>query len=177
MGSDMGADALQQRVDRLWAMQEIRNLPLRYAYAVDTRDWALMNALWVETDERAPDNMLEGGRILDIHVMRTIGPRFADSGPSTLLVANHLIDFDGEDRAHGAVYCHCQMERGGAFFEQMILYKDIYERHDGRWLFRTRDHLLWWGAERPDDPTRQAPAHWPASQIGAGVAFEHIRHG
>jgi hypothetical protein len=31
-----------ERMERLWAMQEIRNLALKYAYAVDSRDWPLM---------------------------------------------------------------------------------------------------------------------------------------
>lgn len=171
----MNIGDIRIRLDQLSSSEDIRNLALRYAYAVDSRDWSLMQSLWVETASRDSDSILDGGTMLDIHVMREIGPRFADSGPSTLLVANHLIEFDGVDHASGSVYCHCQMERSGTFFEQMILYQDLYERHGGRWAFRSRNHLLWWGSKRDDDPTRQAPAFWPASQIGAGVAFERIR--
>ena len=164
------------RVDRLSSIEDIRNLALRYAYAVDSRDWQMMESLWVETPARHQASILDGGTMLDVHVMREIGARFTDSGPSTLLVANHLIEFDDVDHARGSVYCHCQMERSGTFFEQMILYQDIYERNEGRWLFCSRNHLLWWGAKRADDPTQQAPALWPVSQTGAGVAFERIRH-
>lgn len=174
MNIDERLEDIRIRLDRLSSIEEIRSLALRYAYAVDSRDWPLMESLWIETSARHGASIFDGGTMLDIHVMREIGARFSASGPSTLLVANHFIDFDDVDHARGSVYCHCQMERSGTFFEQMILYQDIYERNAGRWLFRSRDHLLWWGSERSDDPTRQAPAFWPASQIGAGVAFERI---
>ncbi len=155
------------RVDRLWAVQEIKNLALTYAYAVDTRDWPLLESLWVETDE--PSETL-----LDIHMMRQLPAFLEGLGASTLLVANHLIEFDGPDHATGSVYCYCMMDWGG-FIDQNIIYKDIYERHDGKWLFRTRDHRLWWGIQRQENPMKQSPANWPDSPIGSGDAFEFIR--
>lgn len=157
--------SIADKVDRLWAERDIRNLALRYAYAVDSRDWPLMESLWVKTEAPA-----EG--LLDFHLMRNMPVMFKDAGVSTLLVANHLIEFDGPDRAFGTVYCHCHAENG-VFFEQLICYKDVYERQDG-WKFRTRDHLLWWGKEHVS-PMKQAPAQWPASQVGAGTALTMIR--
>ncbi|AEG49561.1 hypothetical protein Sphch_1879 [Sphingobium chlorophenolicum L-1] len=166
--------AVEEKLERLWATQDIKDLALRYGLAVDTRDWALMDSLWVETEAIHPDSVLNGGTILDVHVLRAAAADLSLVGASTMLVANHLVEFDSPDRAHGSVYCHCMMD-AEVFFEQLIIYQDVYERHDGAWLFRTRDHLLWWGAERKDNPMRQPPAHWPQSQVGAGVAFETIQ--
>lgn len=156
------------RVDQLWAEREINQLALNYAFAVDTRDWPLMTSLWVETSGPAdfPD--------LDIHVMREMAPeRFSQIGSTAHFVCNHLISFDGPDRAKGSVYCLC-WEDAEVFFEQSILYQDDYERHDGKWLFLKRCHLLWWAREVAN-PMEQPAADWPRSQIGAGHAFKTIR--
>lgn len=173
-GNSAVSEVMAERIEKLWNIQEIKNLALKYAYAVDTRDWPLMESLWIETASPADG-------LLDIHLMRTVPQTFEGVGSSTMFVANHLIEFDGSDLAHGAVYCHCMvdggvfMPDGEIFFEQAIIYKDIYERVEGEWKFRTRDHLLWWGVEHKDNPMKQRPANWPVSQVGAGNASEAIR--
>lgn len=159
------------RLEQLWALHEIRQLAYRYAYAVDTRDWELMESLWVETPSPLDRPAL------DIHFARGLPERFKTQSASTLFVGNHLIEFDGPDRAHGSVYCLAFVDRPEQFFEQAIIYNDQYERHGGKWLFLKRDHLLWWGREPAVNPMRQPPANWPASQVGAGIAFDQIRKG
>lgn len=156
------------RTDQLWAIHEIRQLAYKYAYACDTRDFDLMLSLWVPTDIPAvlPD--------IDIHRMRDLNARLADVGASTFFIGNHLIELDGEDRAHGSVYCMVYVDQGN-FLEQAIIYQDHYERHQGKWLFLKRAHLLWWGQERTPNPMQQPPANWPMSQIGAGNAASVIR--
>lgn len=162
---------MEPSLETLLAENEIRKLALRYAYGVDSRDWDLMNSLWVERKDPLPEStMLDGG------FMSTMPEVFANCGTSTMLVANHLIDVESPTRATGKVYCHCWVE-WDQFFEQTLIYHDIYEKHDGKWLFLTRNHLLWWGREWKDNPMTQAPANWPDSQIGAGVASERIRVG
>jgi hypothetical protein len=101
--------------------------------------------------------------------------RFAHIGASTLFVGNHLIEFDGADHARGKVYSLALIDRGEEFVDQAIIYDDIYERHEGRWLFLKRDHLLWWGQEREPNPAKQPAANWPANQAGNGIAFDLIR--
>lgn len=160
---------MDKRLELLWAENEIRKLPLRYALAVDTRDWALMESLWVDTPEP-----VAGETMLDIHRARTFPQAFENSGSSQMFVSNHLIEVESATRACGTVYCHCTLD-WGYFFEQRLVYLDTYECHDGKWLFLHRDHLLWWGREWKDNPMRQAPAHWPQSQLGAGVALDMIR--
>jgi hypothetical protein len=159
---------VDSRLDELWAKQEIRELAYRYALAVDTRDWPLLESLWAEAPKPLPPPSL------NIHSARRLPELFTTTKASTLFVCNHLIHLDGPDHAHGSVYCIASVDRG-KFFDQAIIYQDLYERHDSKWLFLKRDHLLWWGQERLVNPMGQAPANWPASQVGSGVAFDLIR--
>ncbi len=154
----------------LWAENEIRKLPLKYAFAVDTRDWGLMESLWVDTPRPVP-----GETMLDIHRARSFPKAFETVGSSQMFVSNHLIEVESPIRAKGTVYCHCTLDWEDIFFEQRLIYVDRYECRDGQWLFLDRDHLLWWGREWSENPVRQKPANWPHSQIGAGIAFDQIR--
>jgi hypothetical protein len=156
------------RLEQLWAIHEIRQLAYKYAYSIDSRDWELLLSLWVQ------DAPPVTSPAIDFHSMSAMPPRWTDFGPSTLFVGNHLIDLDGPDNAHGVVYCFAQMDRGAEFVDQAVVYHDVYERREGRWLFRKRDHLLWWGETRPEHPMQAAAAEWPVSQSGAGVAFDVI---
>ena len=158
------------RLEMLWAENEIRKLPLKYAFAVDTRDWALMESLWVDTAEPVP-----GQTMLDIHRALQFPKAFETVGSSQMFGSNHLIEVESSTRAKGSVYCHCTLDWDDMFFEQRLIYVDTYECTDGKWLFLHRDHLLWWGREWPESPVRQSPANWPQSQIGSGVAFDMIR--
>jgi hypothetical protein len=161
-----------EKTEQLWSIHEIRQLAYRYAYAIDTRDYDLMKSLWVNT---APP---VGHPTLDYHRMGEMFPIYIEKSKghaSVLLVGNHLITLDGPDKAHGQVYCQASVDSSIGFWDQMILYKDVYERHNGEWLFLTRDHLLWWGEVRSSNPMSQSPANWPASEIGAGDAFDLIR--
>jgi hypothetical protein len=148
----------------LRAKDEIRQLAYRYAFAHDSRDAELLLSLWAETDEP-----LEYPYI-DIHRVRRDTDHWFRKGPTTHIVANHLIDFDSLDAAHGSVYCLAQVDFGDRFVDQTILYRDQYVRLDERWLFRERMHLLWFGQGRERHPYRQDDAHWPKSQVGRGDA-------
>lgn len=158
---------IEQRVDRLWAVHEIRQLAYSYAYAIDSRDVELMRTLWADTD--VPTELPE----MDGHYVK--GPEFVrwfDLGPTILFVGNHRILFDDDDHGHGSVYCIVQMEQGGVFIDQTILYQDLYERQDGRWLFVSRRHLLWFGETRERNPFEQEPADWPIGTYGRGTLPE-----
>ena len=158
-------ETIEEQVARLTAVHEIRQLVYRYAYAFDARDFDEYRKLWAETDEPTQLPVLDG------HFCRS--PAFLDAaaelGPTFLFVGNHLIDFDDEEHARGRVYCMCQQDIDGTFIDQSILYRDRYVRQDGRWLFESREHLLFFGQPRDRNPYDQAPANWPASPIGRGT--------
>ncbi len=144
------------------AREEIRELPYRYAKAIEARDFDSMADLYSPNARFGPFGQGEAG------LRQLMGQSLQDSVFAVILVANHLIEFDGADEAHGEVWAHCFAQtRDGGFVEQIIRYDDRYECHDGRWLFLHRKHRLWYGVNR-ESPLTQRPANWPASQIGVG---------
>ena len=149
-------------IDRAVARDEIRQLAYRYAAAIEKRDVEAMVGLFVPharfgTYGEGPDAL-----------RRLMLESMAGSVFAVILVANHLIEFDGRDRAAGEVWAHCnaQTERDG-FIEQLIKYEDRYVRHEGHWLFLHRRHRLWYGVAR-ESPLRQEAADWPTGQVGVG---------
>ena len=150
-------------LERAVARDEIRQLAYRYAGAVEKRDVDAMVDLFVPHARFGSYG--EGPDAL----RRLMHETMAGSLFAVILVANHLIDFDGSDHAAGEVWAHChaQTERDG-FLEQLIKYEDRYVRHEGRWLFLHRRHRLWFGVGHRESPLRQDAADWPARQVGVG---------
>jgi ketosteroid isomerase-like protein len=153
-------------VDRLWAHEQIRQLVAHYATAVDSRDLDSLVDLFVE-DVRV-------GR--ETYGRAALRESFATSlggiGVSMLNVGTHAIDLVDEDHANGLVYCHGQIEDGDCWIHQAILYRDTYERRDGRWYFVRRIHELWFGEQAATNPLDQRPAEWPRNHDGRGTVPE-----
>jgi len=157
------------RLERLWAVHEIRQLAYRYAYAQDARDRELLLSLWAETETPAttPD--------IDVHTVRSEAARWFRKGPTVHFVGNHVVDVLGPDEATGSVYCWAQLDLGEEFVDQSLLYEDRYVRAQGRWLFLTRRHLLWFGQRRAENPIQQPPATWPRGYVGRGTLPDALR--
>jgi SnoaL-like domain len=165
----MAADADESartaaRVERLWAIHEIQQLAYGYAHAFALRDRELMLSLWADTEAPVRLPALDGHRL-----RHDLDRWWQTLGTVLLHVTNHVIEFDDEASARGSVHCLGQIDLGHQFVDQTILYRDRYVRQDGRWLFATREHLLWFGQERERHPFRQPPARWPRRQVGRGV--------
>lgn len=158
------SDALR----RLLALHEIRQLAYRYAYSVDFRDVEMYRGLWAPNDPPAP------APEIDVHAAERMIREWPGRGPSILFVCNHIVEFDADAHAHGSVYCVVQVGWGDRFIDQSIMYQDRYVLHDGRWLFKTRRHLMWFGVEREEHPFHQRPASWPASPSGRGTLPEDV---
>lgn len=155
-------------IERVIARDEIRQLAYRYALAIDSRDIDLLVSLFVPDVRIGPNEAgTEALRKLMIGSLRAIGV-------SILFVGNHLIDFDDPDHAHGTVYCRAQVQDGVRWIEQAIMYRDTYERHDGRWRFVWRIHELWYGVETAERPMDQGAANWPAHHVGRGTLPESL---
>lgn len=153
-------------LSRLVARDEIRQLAERYALAIDSRDLEALVALFV------PE--VDCGRWGRGHkaLCESFESQLRGVGPTVMLVANHVIDFDDADHAHGVVYGVAEASRPEGFVRQAIQYHDTYERRGETWLFVRRDHRLWYGVVLPYDPMAQPPANWPKSQIGRGTVPE-----
>ena len=157
----------EQRLERLWAVHEIRQLAYRYAHAFAVRDRELMLSLWAETDAPVALPAIDGHRL-----RADVDAWFAAFGAVLLHVTNHVIEFDSDETATGEVHCLGQIELGHQFVDQTILYRDRYRRTADGWRFASRAHLLWFGQERERHPLRQPPAHWPRRQVGRGLLID-----
>jgi len=150
-------------LERLLAHEEIRQLAAHYAVAIDSRDLDALVGLFVD-DVRV-------GR--DASGRDALKASFDESlrgiGVSMLNVGTHAIDLVDADHATGAVYCHGQIQDGDRWIHQFILYRDTYERRDGRWLFVRRIHELWYGEVAASSPLRLPPAEWPRHHDGLGT--------
>jgi hypothetical protein len=150
-------------LERLLALDEIRALPLLYAVAIERRDVDAMAALF------SPNASFGTWGRGDAGLRALMGDSLAASVFAVILVANHLIELDGQDRATGEVWARCYAQNDpGGFVEQLIKYEDTYERVDGRWLFLRRRHRLWFGVDVAPSPLDQRAADWPARQVGVG---------
>lgn len=150
-------------IERLLALEEIRSLPLRYAVAIERRDVEAMVSLFASTARFGSWGAGQAGcRAL---MSATMG----DTVLAVVLVANHLVELEDDDVAHGEVWARCYaQDQGGPFVEQLIRYDDTYVREAGRWLFQHRKHRLWFGASALASPLEQDAANWPSSQVGVG---------
>src|SRR5437879_577030 len=145
-------------VARLVAHEEIRQLASRYALAVDSRDLDALMALFVDDGrDRLRASFEESLRGVGITILN---------------VGTHAIDLVDDDHATGAVYCKGEIQDGDRWIHQAILYRDVYERRDGRWYFVRRRHELWYGAEVGVNPLTLPPANWPEHHDGIGTVPE-----
>jgi ketosteroid isomerase-like protein len=153
-------------IDRVIARDEIRQLAYRYAFATDSRDIDALVDLFVP-DVRVGRELTGREALRDFWI-----ESLSAIGVSILFVGNHIIDFDDETHAQGVVYCRGQIQDGGKWIEQAILYRDQYELRDGEWLFVRRKHELWYGVEAAVRPLDQEPANWPERHVGRGTVPE-----
>jgi hypothetical protein len=156
----------EERLERLDAYAQIRDLAVRYAAAMATKDRETLGLLYVE------DVRVGGGRS-GRHALREayFGDALDRLSISVLHAGTHVIDLDPErpDRARGSVYTVAQIKYGERWIRQAICYFDRYAKRDGEWLFISRDHQLFYGADYDQRPNDLPPANWPASDTGTGT--------
>ena len=156
-------DSTTELVERLWAHEQIRQLAAHYAVAVDSRDLDALVALFVDDVRVGRDRY---GRVA---LRESFDASLRGIGVSMLNVGTHAIDLLDADHATGSVYCHGQIQDDARWVHQAILYRDTYERRDGRWYFVRRVHELWYGQESEHNPLDQEPANWPEHHDGVGT--------
>lgn len=132
-------DALEELVAR----ERIRQLAFRYAMAVDGKDIDGLAELFVHDVRNGRfGEGREGVKTYYDNVLRTFHC-------SMHLVANHIIEFDDDDHAHGVVYCraHHHVLETDHWFDKALAYWDTYERAGDEWLFRRRRLKSWYREE------------------------------
>ncbi len=131
--------SLAERIARLEARTEIRELVARYCFTVDERDVdGIARCFTRDGVFRSLDGVMNAsGREA---VVEQFHGRFAVLGPSNHFTHDHIIEFDAHDpaRATGLVNAHAEVVRNGEALWASLRYHDEYLREEGRWRFRVR---------------------------------------
>jgi hypothetical protein len=155
-------ETVEQRLARLEAAEQIRQLASRYGLAVDSRDMDAIVALFVNDGRPVfyrGDVGTPGGRALKKSYIAAQSRYTA----SQHYMCNHIIDFDDDTHAHGVVYAIIRQEREGKYFVIEVAYWDKYEKVGKKWLFAERRPRTWnpadWHVEEISPvPTNRASA-------------------
>jgi ketosteroid isomerase-like protein len=131
--------SLEKRIRRLEDRAEINELIARYCLVMDNRDMAAISDLFTpDFVVRSADGVMNTvGREAAVEMFRG---RFQVLGPSNHVTHDRIITFDDADpdQATGQVLAHAEMNRKNQPMLAAIRYQDAYQRHAGRWKFRSR---------------------------------------
>lgn len=152
----MNPEALEARLHRLESVEEIRQLVAKYALSLDMRDLDAHVGLF------APDIRVGAGAVGRAALRDWLDDTLRNQFTGTAHVTgNHIIEFDGADRAHGIVYSRNEHETGDSWVMMTMLYWDDYERIDQRWLFRRRLPCYWYASDLNQPPIGSNKMRWP----------------
>jgi ketosteroid isomerase-like protein len=150
------ATELAGRLDRLEAIDAIRQLAAKYCIALDMRDLdALVNLF---PDDVRVSRDASGRKALRAWFDQTLREQFTGTAHVT---GNHIIEFDDPDHARGLVYSRNEHETGTEWVIMTMLYWDTYERVAGTWLFRRRLPLYWYAVDLNQPPIGAHKMRWP----------------
>jgi hypothetical protein len=156
---------LEERVDRMESLAAIQQLAYRYGLAVDSRDMDALVALFRPDVRVGPEH---SGReaLKEWYARRLVGFH-----SSIHFIGNHIVDFDGADRAHGVVYCRDELDRfsSGQWEVGTIQYWDTYVRVDGEWCFDRRRFHRWYIVD-----ALERPAHGAGVDSGSGLSTHQL---
>ena len=128
---------LEARIERLEALDQIRQLAGKYTLALDMRDFDSMANLFVD-DVGVPGKQ-RGRQALKrwyVDTMREIPGSFHG-------INGQIIDFESPGLGSGIVYSRNDLDLGESWMHELMIYLDRYERRDGVWFFQRRTPLYW----------------------------------
>lgn len=148
---------LEERIDRLESLEQIRQLPAKYTLALDMRDFDALVNLFID-DVGVPGKQ-RGRQALKrwyADTMRQVPGSFHG-------INGHIIDVESADLATGIVYSRNDLDLGDAWMHELMTYLDRYERRDGRWYFQRRSPLYWVHTDPNVPPLGEAKLRRPGS--------------
>jgi hypothetical protein len=155
---------LEAEVADLRTREDLRTLVYRYAVAADARDVDTVAGLFSAEANFGPHGTGSDGA-------RSFYEEALAGSPLMILnVGNVLLEIDDDSHARGVVYCRGELESGDEWVVQQIMYRDRYVREAGGWRFRSRQHLLFYGADLLTRPIGLPPAGKPETFKGRGTA-------
>lgn len=155
----MSKATIEQRIERLESLDQIRQLPAKYALALDMRDMDAMVSLFVP-DVRV-GREASGRQALRAYMDQTLRSPFTGTSHH---IGGHIIEFDNPDSAQGIVYSKNEHETGDEWVIMQMMYADSYSRIDGRWYFARRLPLYWYAADLNKPPIGPNKMRWPGTE-------------
>lgn len=159
---------LEARLDRLESLDAIRQLPAKYALALDMRDMDAMVSLF-PADVRVGKDV-SGRAALRAYMDQTLRSPFTGTSHH---IGGHIIEFDDPDHAHGVVYSKNEHETPVAdgpdeWIIMQMMYADDYVRANGRWYFARRLPLYWYATDICKPPFGGNKMRWPGTEWAEG---------
>lgn len=130
---------LENRIARLEAESQIRQLIARYCFTIDDRDIPAIRALFTpDAVLKSADGVMGATGIDDI--MTQYDGRFDVLGPGHHFMHDVQIDFvgDGSQEATGRVIGHAELWRNNQMMVTAIRYSDRYRNTADGWKFAER---------------------------------------
>jgi uncharacterized protein (TIGR02246 family) len=154
---------LEERIDRLESLDAIRQLPAKYALALDMRDMEAMVSLFPADVKVGKD--ASGRQALRAYMDATLRSPFTGTSHH---IGGHVIEFDDPDHAHGVCYSKNEHETGDEWVIMQMMYVDDYVRQDGRWHFARRLPLYWYATDLNKPPIGANKMRWPGTDWAEG---------
>ena len=161
--AELAQATMMARIDRLESLDAIRQLPARYALALDMRDMDAMVSLF-EEDVKVGKGK-SGRAELRAWMDGTLRSPFTGTSHH---IGGHIIEFDDLDHARGVVYSKNEHETGDEWVIMQMMYVDEYVRSAGpdgpRWYFARRLPLYWYATDLNKPPIGDNKMRWPGTE-------------
>ena len=165
----MSEKTLEQRIDRLESLDEIRQMAAKYSLALDMRDLDAMANLFPEDVKVGKQR--SGRAHLKKWLDETMRNQFTGTSHH---IGNHIIEFINPDEAVGVVYSKNEHETPSEngdieWVIMQMIYWDNYQRIDGRWYFKRRLPCYWYATDLNKPPVGDNKMRWPDREPYAGA--------
>ena len=165
----MSDKTLEQRIDRLESLDEIRQMAAKYSLALDMRDLDAMANLFPEDVKVGKQS--SGRAHLKKWLDETMRNQFTGTSHH---IGSHIIEFVSPDEAVGVVYSKNEHETPSAngdieWVIMQMIYWDNYQRIDGRWYFKRRLPCYWYATDLNKPPVGDNKMRWPDREPYAGA--------
>ena len=147
---------IEERLDRLESLDEIRQLVSKYSVTLDMRDLDMHVNLFVPDVRVGKDKT--GRQALKAWADSVFRDQFTGTSHH---IGNHIIDFESPDLAMGLVYSKNEHETESEWIIMQMLYWDSYTRIDGKWLFKKRLPMYWYATDINKPPLGEKKMRWP----------------
>ena len=161
--------SIEERLDRLESLDEIRQLAAKYSVTLDMRDLDMHVNLFVPDVRVGKEGA--GRQALKEWADATFRDQFTGTSHH---IGNHIIDFDSNDSAIGLVYSKNEHETETEWVIMQMLYWDSYSRVDGRWLFKKRLPMYWYATDLNKPPLGDQKMRWPGQENYEGYFHDRF---